>query len=330
MPHRPDALKHLSLQWFALVLSLAGLSLAWRQAGPVLGDMAGAPALVLAALAALAGVALLGLMWRRWQRWPDAVRAELQHPARGALLALLPMSALLLAVCAHLHGLPRALAVALWWAGSLGQWGVTLWVLGRWLKPNAGGWQAVTPLLIMPTVGNILALFGGVALGFPLWATAQWGAGLLLWPLVLSLFWARLLAAGPLPEKMLPSLFITVAPPAVLGQGLLLLNAPGWLAWACWGMAVFFLLWSALGARRLAAQPFAINFWALGFPLAAFASLSLSLARLHRAWQTPAMLALALASFVVAALLLATWRGLRDGSLLQPETVAVLAVADKP
>lgn len=31
---------------------------------------------------------------------------------------------------------------------------------------------------------------------------------------------------------------------------------------------------------------------------------------------------LALASLVIAALTLATWRGLRDGSLLQPEPVA--------
>lgn len=36
---------------------------------------------------------------------------------------------------------------------------------------------------------------------------------------------------------------------------------------------------------------------------------------------------LALASLVIAALTLATWRGLRDGSLLQPEPVAALQPA---
>ena len=58
MPQRPDALKHLAPNWFASVMGLAGLSLAWGRAEPILGEMAGAGALVLAAAAALLFVAL--------------------------------------------------------------------------------------------------------------------------------------------------------------------------------------------------------------------------------------------------------------------------------
>ena len=47
MPQRPDALKYLAFNWFAVVMTLAGLSLAWGRATPILGDMAGAGALVL-------------------------------------------------------------------------------------------------------------------------------------------------------------------------------------------------------------------------------------------------------------------------------------------
>ena len=35
MAHPSDALKHLSFNWFAIVMSVAGLSLAWLQAMPV-------------------------------------------------------------------------------------------------------------------------------------------------------------------------------------------------------------------------------------------------------------------------------------------------------
>ena len=49
MPHPSDALKHLSFNGFAIVMSVAGLSLAWLQAMPMLGDAAAGVALVLAA-----------------------------------------------------------------------------------------------------------------------------------------------------------------------------------------------------------------------------------------------------------------------------------------
>ena len=36
MPQRPDALKYLAFNWFAVVMTLAGLSLAWGRATPIL------------------------------------------------------------------------------------------------------------------------------------------------------------------------------------------------------------------------------------------------------------------------------------------------------
>ena len=78
------------------------------------------------------------------------------------------------------------------------------------------------------------------------------------------------------------------------------------------------------------AQPFSIAFWSMGFPLAAFASLSLRLAVQHPGAQAPAMMALALASLVTVVLGIATWKGWREGSLLQPEPVAIVAVPGSP
>ncbi len=73
-------------------------------------------------------------------------------------------------------------------------------------------------------------------------------------------------------------------------------------------------------------EAFTIGHWALSFPLAAFAALSmhLALATQNGAMQTFAILSLALASVLIAWLTLATLRGLRDGSLLAPEPVALV------
>ncbi len=327
MSRHPDPLKYLGLNWFAIVMGLSGLSLAWGRATPILGDMAGAGAVVLAGVAALVFLLLLVLSWVRWQRHPEVLTADLKHPVRHAFVATIPVSTILLATCGvSLLGAQAWLAV-LWWVGSLAQFGVTLWVLVRWLsadKALALGWPALTPVLFIPVVGNVLAPLAGTTLGAGEWAAAQFGLGLLLWPVLLTLIFVRVATTGLWAERLLPITFICIAPPAVIGSVALQMGGPAVLAWMCWGMALFFLLWSLQLGRRILAQPFSVVFWSLGFPLAAFATLTLRLAVHHPAAQAPAMIALALASLVVVALGSATWKGWREGSLLQPEPVAML------
>lgn len=154
---------------------------------------------------------------------------------------------------------PHPLAHALWWMGSLAQWFVTWWILARWWRGNqAGGlqWASATPALFIPIVGNVLVPYAGVPLGAVEWSAAQFGVGLLFWPIVLSLIVVRVATQGLWPERMLPTALVFVAPPAVVGLSLMQLGAPALWGWGCWGMAVFLLLWGATLAKRIAALPF--------------------------------------------------------------------------
>ena len=330
MAQHPDALKHVGLNWFALVMGLAGLSLAWGRATPLMGEVAGAGATLLAAVAALIFVVLMVVSWRRWQRYPEALAADLKHPVRHAFVATIPVSMILLATCGvSLLGTSAWLAI-LWWTGSLTQFAATLWVLTRWLsaEKSAGlSWASFTPALLIPVVGNVLAPLAGSSLDAGLWAAAQFGVGLLLWPMILALIFARVAAQGLWAERLLPITFICVAPPSVVGSAVLQMGGPIVLAWMCWGAALFFLIWSLQLVRRMLSQPFSMSFWALGFPLAALASLTLRLAVQHPAMEAPAIIFLAFATLVTLAMGTATWKGWRGGSLLQPEPVAVMAVA---
>ena len=84
-------------------------------------------------------------------------------------------------------------------------------------------------------------------------------------------------------------------------------------------MAFLFLAWSALLAPRILKLPFALPHWSSSFPLAAFAGLTLTLAP-----GMPAVALLAFVSVLIFGLSLATWRGLRAGTLLAPEPVAAI------
>jgi tellurite resistance protein len=98
------------------------------------------------------------------------------------------------------------------------------------------------------------------------------------------------------------------------------------VGWAFWGVALFCFLWVATQAKAIAAQPFALPHWGMSFPLAALAALTLRLAEPGGVLAILGPILLALATLVIAALLLATLRGLRDGTLLVAEPVPVPVV----
>lgn len=322
MPKQATPLRFLYPGWYAIVMGLTGLALAWQRAEPLMGALAASVALVLGVLAAAIFALLAVATVLRGLRHADAWREDRQHPVRHALVATLPVAMLLLATVAVALAGPHPLAAALWWAGSLAQLGVTVWVLARWWAGNGNGglqWAGVTPALIIPVVGNVLAPLAGVPLGHIEWSAAQFGIGLLFWPLVLVLLGVRIATQGIWPERLRPTSFIVIAPPAVVGIAVLQLGAPPTLAWMAWGVALFSLLWVAPQARAIASQPFGLAHWAISFPLAALAALTLRLAEPGGVLAVLGPALLALASVVIAGLLLGTLRGLREGSLLVPE-----------
>jgi tellurite resistance protein len=325
----PSALKHLVPGWYAVVMGLAGLSLAWHAATPVLGPGAAAAAQAMGVAAALVlGVLLLASLWRL-QRHPEAWADDLKHPVRHVFVAAMPIGLLLLVTVAVSAGLLGPVVQALWWVAALAQLSVTAWVAARWWRSGpAGGlpWASLTPALFIPIVGNVLVPLAGVPLGRPEWAAAQFGIGVLFWPVVLVLLLVRLAHQGPWPERLLPANFILVAPPAVIALSALRLGAPELVAWGLWGVALFSLLWVAPLLRRIANQPFGIAHWGMSFPLAALTALTLRLAPTG-ALNLLGLALLALVSLLVAALVAGTLRGLRDGTLLAPEQVPITATA---
>jgi tellurite resistance protein len=326
-PHHPTPLKFLMPGWFAIVMGLSGLSLAWKRAEPLMGEAALAASLAIGILAALAFATLAVLSILRMQRYAQALAEDMKHPVRHAFIAAIPISLILLATVLHALEGPHGLTVGLWMLGSVVQFGVTVWVLSRWLNGNKEGgmvWAGVTPVLFIPVVGNVLVPLAGVGLGYPQWSAAQFGVGIFFWPVVMTLLVVRMGTMGMWPDRLLPTTFIAVAPPAVGGLAAMQLGSPETIGWLCWGIGLFFLMWAGSVTKRILTQPFAITFWAISFPLASFAALTLRLSPPAGFFTVIAMMTLALSSVVIAGLALATYKGLRQGHMLAPEPVATI------
>ena len=312
-------------QWFAPVMGWAGLGLAWYRAQAVLGptarDVSAALAVVAALVFSLVAIAIV----LRSVRHPGSLGEDLSHPVRHAFAAAFPISILLLATLGHAHGVEAGAVAIAWTAGAALEAVVTAWVLVRIVQ---GGlkWPAITPILFIPIVGNVVVPLAGAGIGQAPLSWAFLGVGAFLWPVVLTLIFART-AVQPIPERLLPSWFITIAPPAVIGLSAMNLGAGHGAGAAMLGVASVFLVVSLGMLRRIGAQPFGMPHWAASFPLAAIAALACALAGQYAALRLPALAVLALASIVVVYLTVATLRGLRDGSLLMPEPAAPIVAA---
>lgn len=323
------ALKFLGAGWFAVVMGLSGLAMAWLRATRLLGDLAGGVALVLALLAGTVLVVLLLAYGLRASRFPAALQEDLRHPVRHPMVAALPLSLLLLAALGvALLGAQPWLAV-LWVLGAVGQIAASLWVLWRWTRvAPPPRWPGVTPALLLPAVGHVLTPLAGAPLGFEVWSLVQFGVGVVMWPVVTALLVRRIAVAGMWPQRMLASTFITVVPASVIGMVALQAGIDHPMVTILWGVALLFLLWSARYAQRMVAQAFSMAQWGLSFPLAAFTSFTLRLGETQGgAMQAVALALLALSTLVIAILCLATLKGLRDGTVLVAEPVATIQPA---
>ena len=205
------------------------------------------------------------------------------------------------------------------WPNSLRRW--------RWLRSPASRRMGVTPALLVPVVGNVLVPLAGVRLGHADWAFVQAAAGAALWPVVLVLLVLRVRRLGLWPDRLRPSVFVLVAPPSVIGLDLMVWQAGLLPAVLCWVVALGFLGWALSQLPRCFDLPFGMPMWGLSFPLAAFASFSVRLAAAGVLPVWVSLIALALASVVIAALLRWTWWGLRSGDLLQPDPSPAVKLA---
>ena len=319
----PTSVQHLGFAWFAMVMGLSGLSLAWLRAVPQWGPLAVQVSAALGLLASGVLVVLLGAtVWRVW-RFPAAVLGDMRHPMQQVFVAALPASLVLMATVLWAHGGVSLWADGLWMSGSAGLLLVTVGVVRRWFKPGLTAddfWPSMTPALFVPVVGNVLPALAGVSLGHPVWAAAQFGMAAVLWPVLLALVLVRIGLVGLWPLRLMPTTFITIAPPSVLALSGYQLGAPEVLVHMLWGVALLFTLVSMSVFKRCLQQPFGMTFWAMSFPLAASAALSLHLTPTAGWAQTLAGWWLLAITLVIGSLLVATVRGLIQGQLLVPDS----------
>ena len=315
-----DRLEHFPISFFAAVMGLAGLTLALHAAAALVPLAHGASSAMLGATV-LAFAAIGAIYLRKAQRHFGAVTAEWHHPVKLAFFPAISISLLLIAT-ALAPEMP-ALARPVWLLGTALQGVLTLAVVASWIGHRPFQPLHISPAWFIPAVGNVVVAVAGPGLGFVELSWLFFAAGLMFWAVLLTLVMNRLIFHDPLPERLLPTLAILIAPPAV-----------GFLAWLALNggqvdaaarvlvnLAYVFAAIVATQAPKFRRLPFALSWWALSFPIAALTIASLRFGALAGSgFHTGLGLALlALLVLVVAGLALRTGRAIAARRICVPE-----------
>ncbi len=262
-----NRLENFPISFFAMVMGLSGLTIAWEKAQHVFGrDLYITP--VLLALTALVFAVLAGLYAAKLLRYREAVLKELRHPIKLNFFPAISISLLLLAIA--LLPLSPMLSEPLWLLGTALHLSFTLYVVSVWIHHEHFEVHHLNPAWFIPAVGNVLVPVAGMSLGYTDVSWFFFSVGLLFWVMLLTIIFYRVLFHHPIDEKLMPTLFILIAPPAV-GFIAYLKLAGGLDAFAriLYFSGLFLTLLLFTQVRRFTRLRFFLSWWAYSFPLAA-------------------------------------------------------------
>jgi tellurite resistance protein len=265
MPTSPTA--RIPLNTFAIPLGLTGLAELWSDAGAALHfPVALGEAFWIIAAAAAVWMIVAHIV--RGARSEATFGSQLTHPVQGPIAAILPIVGMLVGI--NLYGFSAlggtiliivSLVAAALFAG---------WILAFWLRGGLA-FDSVHGAYFLATVAASFVAGGAASvIGARILATAAFAVGAFFWVLMFALVTARLALRPPLPDPLVPTMAILMAPPAV-----------GGLAWFAYdggrldiveqgllGLALLFVLVQLQFVGRYLRLKFTLGFWSFAFPSA--------------------------------------------------------------
>ncbi|MCH9741911.1 MAG: SLAC1 anion channel family protein [Proteobacteria bacterium] len=261
-------LAHMPISLFATVMGLAGLTIATQKAETMaLFNIGAGYLLTLISTAVYALVLFFYIL--KGVRYTHAVVHEFQNPIRLSFFPASSIGLLLLSICYLPYS--TILANGMWVLGAGVQLLFTLVILSNWMHHDKFQVQHSNPAWFIPIVGNILVPVAGIELGYSEISWFFYSIGLMMWLPLLAVLLNRFFFHPMLPSKLLPTLFILIAPPAV-----------GFIAWIklhhgvlddtariLFYFALFTTLLLVAQAKYFIKVQFALPWWAYSFPVAA-------------------------------------------------------------
>lgn len=256
------------ITFFAIVLGLAGFTLAVQRGGGFLHQLHPVST-VLLYLTVASFLLVGGIYLVKGVSCPGAIRKELDHPIKINFFPLVAKILLVISIVLLERNMTASLYC--WISGAFLQFVASIYVISAWIQHERFRIEQMTPGWFIPIVGSIIVPIAGVKHGFTEISWFFFSVGLLFWLILLVIVLYRMFFHAPIAERLMPTLFILFAPPAIGFIAYVRLTGGGLDPFArvmyYFSLFMFFLIIYQL--PRLLKINFYLSWWAYSFPMAA-------------------------------------------------------------
>lgn len=270
-------LSNFPVSFFAVVMGLCGLVIATQKIEEMLG-ITDVPSTVLFGLTLTVFFVLSAVYTAKLARHPAQCAQEFNDPVRLSFFPTFSIGLLLVSIA--LLPISETASLVFWIIGTILHLALTLAVLTIWVQQQKFEIKHMNPAWFIPVVGNILVPVAGVVHAPVEISWFFFSVGAVFWMILQTLFFYRIFFHQPLPDKLLPTFFILLAPPAV--GCIAYVKLAGGLdnfAYILYYFALFLFLFLLVQLPMLRRVHFFLSWWAYSFPVAAVAIASVLMYR---------------------------------------------------
>ena len=265
----PFRIRNFPISFFSIVMGLAGITISFQKAI----DIIQLPKIVflISLLITLFIFSIISVLYiLKLVTSFEEVKNEFNHPIKINFFPTVSISLLLLSVA--LNSVDISFSEYLCYIGTWWHFIFTLSIINTWMhEKNRFQIHHMNPSWFIPAVGNILIPVAGINY---LSTEINWfffSLGLFFWIILLVIFFYRIIFHESMTEKMIPTLFILIAPPAIAFVSYFKLTGVlNDFSKILFSFAVFMniLVFSQINVF-LRIKNYHLSLWAYSFPLAA-------------------------------------------------------------
>ena len=262
-----NRIRYLPISFYSIILGLVGFTIAFQKAEQMLGmPFVISPYILISALASFAVITILYLT--KTIVFPGDVLREFRHPTKLNFFSAFSISLLLFSVA--FLSVNVSVAKYLWIVGVILHFLFTIGVFSFWIQHDKLEIIHMNPAWFIPVVGNILVPVAGVTFFSSEISWFFFSIGLGMWISLFAILINRLIFHRPIHEKLLPTLFILIAPPAVgFISYVKLTDSINDFAKIMFYFALFMLVMLVSQVKYLHTSKFYLSWWAYSFPVSA-------------------------------------------------------------
>ncbi len=266
MVNKNFKLKNFSISFLAIALGLIGFTLALKKSEELF-NITLLSKLILY-FAEFIFLLILSIYLIKIIKYPKEFKKELNHPIK---INFYPIIAKVLLILSIIYlSINMTFSRYLWILGAILQLFFSVFILSIWISHSKFEIHHLNPAWFIPVVGNVIAPIAGIKHGFIELSWFFFSIGLIMWLTLFIIMFNRIIFHHPIADKLIPTLFILFAPPAIAFISYVkLIGGIDPFARILYYISLFLAILIFAQIKVFSKIKFYLSWWAYSFPVVA-------------------------------------------------------------